>query len=781
MAFDKFLIAPINSGLQTNLKPFLIPDDAYQRLRNAYVFRGRTRKRWGAMPMFSESAVQNEFNKSARLRVNMGVTTDPVTGNLPATSLPNLLNIETGQMFSAGDAIFVVNSALSGPTLSNYTDITGAVVQAAPDTFAITGNGVDNLGVPVYWYPSKPVLGFANFSFDRASNQDSYAFDPYYAYKFVPATGWERSGTGAAPLWHGSELNYFWSSVFRSLTLPGASLLFVSNFYAVNPNGAISVNDDPIWYLDSGTGTWTSFSPAVLDSGEAILTARIIVPFHNRLVLLNTIEIDAAGANNVAYPFRCRFSQIENVISANAFKEPGQTGYGGGDYLDLPSQETIITASFIKDRLIVYCDRSVWELAYTGNEVQPFRWQQLNTELGAESTFSVISFDKNILAIGGTGVHSCNGSNVARIDDKIPDLIFNIRDRATSTNRIFGIRDYFNELAYWSFPEDRSQAGNQYPNRILVYNYINETWAVFDDSITAFGYFEQQLSLTWNSTPETWESYIGTWASGVQDQPRQVIAGNQEGYTFIVRADIARNASALQLTDITIVAATQVVTMTVYNHNFAVGEYLVIENALGLKTVPLNPDEIIDLDNVNQYVLQVLSVTTNTITAIAPYQYLFSGEPSLPALSTVTYAGGGVITRLSQIDILSKQWNPYDKNGSNVYIGKIDFNVDKTDYGKIKVDYLPSSAYISMTQGAQATGAALGTSVLETYPYNTALYPFEQYQTRLWHPVYFQAFGNCIQIRMYLDDAQMRDKNVVWSEFELNALIIHTKPCTRIQ
>lgn len=780
MAFDKFLIAPMNSGLQTNLKPFLIPDDAYQRIRNAYVFRGRTRKRWGAMPMFSDSAVQNQFAKASRLRIAIG-TTNAVTGNFPAAAMPNNLGIEAGQMFSVGDVIFTVNTNVTGAPLSNSLKISANIVQGAPDTFEVIGNGVDYLNTTIYWYPAKPVLGFTNFSFDRASNQDSYAFDQYYAYRFLPATGWERSGTGAAPLWHGSELNYFWSCVFRSLTLPGASLLFVSNFYAVNPNGAVSANDDPIWYLDSSTGTWTSFNPDVLDSGEYILTARIIVPFHNRLVLLNTIEVDAAGTGNVAYPFRCRFSQIENVISTNAFKEPGQTGYGGGDYVDLPSQETIITAEFIKDRLIAYCDRSVWELVYTGNEVQPFRWQQLNTELGAESTFSVISFDKNILAVGGTGVHSCNGSNVQRIDDLIPDLIFNIRDRATSTNRIYGIRDYFNELAYWSFPEDRSQAGNQYPNRILVYNYINQTWAVFDDSITAFGYFEQQISLTWESTPETWESYIGTWASGVQDQPRQVIAGNQEGYTFIVRADVTRNASALQLTDMTINAGTQVVTMNVYNHNFAVGEYLVIENALGLKVVPATPNAIIPLDNVNQYVLQVLSVTTNTITAIAPYAYLFSGEPLLPAMSTVTYAGGGVITRLSQIDILSKQWNPYDKDGSNVYLARIEFNVDKTDYGKIKVDYLPSSAYISMTQGAQATGAALGSSVLETYPYNTSLYPFEQYQTRLWHPVYFQAFGNCVQIRIYLDDAQMRDKNVVWSEFELNAMIIHTKRCTRIQ
>ena len=29
MAYDRFLIAPINTGLQTDLRPFLIPEDAF--------------------------------------------------------------------------------------------------------------------------------------------------------------------------------------------------------------------------------------------------------------------------------------------------------------------------------------------------------------------------------------------------------------------------------------------------------------------------------------------------------------------------------------------------------------------------------------------------------------------------------------------------------------------------------------------------------------------------------------------------------------------------------
>ena len=53
MAFDRFFIGPLQTGLQQNLRPFLIADDAFDLLQNAYVFRGRVRKRFGSRLMGS--------------------------------------------------------------------------------------------------------------------------------------------------------------------------------------------------------------------------------------------------------------------------------------------------------------------------------------------------------------------------------------------------------------------------------------------------------------------------------------------------------------------------------------------------------------------------------------------------------------------------------------------------------------------------------------------------------------------------------------------------------
>ena len=95
---------------------------------------------------------------------------------------------------------------------------------------------------------------------------------------------------------------------------------------------------------------------------------------------------------------------------------------------------------------------------YTGNQVLPFIWQKINTELGAESTFSVVPFDKVILGVGNVGIHACNGANVERIDDKIPDEVFRIHNENEGVQRVYGIRDYDVEMVYWTFPSQEENS-----------------------------------------------------------------------------------------------------------------------------------------------------------------------------------------------------------------------------------------------------------------------------------------------------------------------------------
>jgi hypothetical protein len=744
MPFDRFLIAPFQSGLQTDLRPWIIPDDAFAQLQNVYIFRGRVRKRFGGTYM-------GVGPLSSQLRFQVGTIASP------SSPVPGII-FDIGQQFSAGAQIFTVYQTGTPAAMLNTGAGTGTF-DTSNGNFVISGTGLSGT-TPIYWYPAQPVMGLTNYQVGPINNQPSFAFDTQFAYIWV-AGGWTQSLT--TPTWQGDYLNFFdacnWVAVDAS-----KQYMFVTNFQVTNMNGNISATDDPLYSYNTNAG-WAAFYPyfnpagGAVGTGPYVLTCRLIVVFKNRLVLLNTVETSnpSEGTSvNSWYSGRARFSFFGDPFAANAWYEPNVTdstgGAGhvgaGGSFVDAATDEQIVSAEFIKDRLIVYFERSTWELAYTGNQMNPFAWQKLNTELGSEATFSSVPFDQQILTIGTTGIHECNGSNVARIDNKIPDEVFEIRQPNNGIGQVAGVRDYYVEQVYWTFPT--AQASQTFPDQVLVYNYKTGSWALNDDCITVFGYFEQQSDLTWaSSAPLTWENINATWTSGViQAQFRQVLAGNQQGYVFMIQPDVSRNAGVMNITDISISAG--IVTLTVINHSIPSNEveYILIENVQGTT-------------NLNGNIYAALFIDSNTISITS-------------TTASGTYTGGGTIARVSNTQILSKQWNPYDKQGRNVYIAKVDFLVQTTDGGQITVDYYPSSTELSMIAAGQGTGSIMGTGILETAPYPDV--PLEADQVRVWHPVYLQTDGECIQLFMYLTDTQITNPIIALSDFELDAILLHTSP-----
>ena len=746
MAFDKFMIAPFDQGLRQDLKPFMIPDEAFAQLNNAYVFRGRIKKRFGSTLTGTGSATSSMASLYSRLAINLGTTNGSgvLSGTIPGTKW------KVGQMFSVGTVIFTVTT--TGAATMKRTDASAetATYNTTNGAYAITIAALPNTAV--FFYPAEPVMGFIQYDSGSIYNAPTWAFDTQFAYYYT-GNYWVQSGEA---VWHGSNINYFWACNWTGITREKTNL-FVTNFHVTNLNGSVvGATDDPIWTYDSTAGApqWTTFQPKFLvaGAGNYVATARIIIGFKNRLLLLNTVETDSAGTTNSHYANRCRFCHNGSPFpAATAWLEPNQVGADGAGWIDAPTQEQIVSAGLLKDRLIVYFERSTWELVYTGNQILPFVWQQINSELGSDAPFSCVPFDKVVLTIGNTGIHASNGSNVERIDNPIPDQIFNIRDKNNGTARVNGIRDYFTEMVYWTFPEGSETSTQEYPNKVLVFNYRNKTWAYNDDCITVFGYFEQQTDETWAVSNFPWYTADKTWNSALhQANFRQVLGGNQQGYVFIVDPSEPRNAPVMAITNMSYSAATGEVTVTSLDHTLVVGDYVYIENTLSVPGI--------------WPVFSVLTSDTFTI---------FTNEDPGP------YLGGGTLARVSQIDIQSKQWNPYLEKDYAFHLAKIDFNVDKTAAGEVTIDYAPSYSTLSMLSDSRATKMRLGTGILETH--SLANVPLEALQDQLWHAVFFQTDGDSIQIRITMDITQMMAPEIALADFELNAMILYTrKTSTRL-
>lgn len=813
---DRFMIAPISTGLQTDLKPWLIADDAFEQLNNAYVFRGRVRKRFGSYLM-NQSAPVGVAQLYSRLRINIGNTPGPL--NIPDAT-GSMTQLQEGQMFSVGTDMFTVTYdsltdefviLSTNPSASATVDVSGA-----PNTITFSGETADTA---VYYYPANPVMGLITYEDGEINHEPVFAFDTQYAYQYLD-NAWIRIGTMQ---WTGDNSHFFWGYTYRGISNSNY-YLFVTNFNA----------PDKQTYWD-GTN-WNSFSP-ILNGTFRLLTSRMILPFKDRLICLNVVEnnegasigttdmttgnfsgsvgaitsltgqtflvgttvytistdsagvqpmtvtaistknlptatfdvdngnivitgnnnnanqpvyyLPGSGGTSVAYVNRCRFSQNGSPVSPNGWVD---TFGGKGGYIDAPTKEQIVTSEFLKDRLIVYFERSCWELVYTGNEILPFRWQQINTELGAEATFSTVPFDKVVLGIGNIGVHACNGANVERIDNKIPDEVFRISNDNEGVFRVYGIRDYGPEMVYWTFPSN-TNTGN-FPNRILVFNYKNGAWALNNDTITAFGYYQGQSDVTWGGMEQAWEDLPQTWDSGtLSSSYRQVLAGNQQGFMFIVNYEETRNAPALQITNISVV--TGQVTIVCINHNLRGSEdYVAIENLQGCTITSLT----------GSFIFEIYAVVDEDTLVVEAMTF------------TGTYSGGGTLARVSRIDIYTKQYNFYVDQDRNAYVSKVDFSVDRTTDGQVTVDMMVSSSEESLLKmgGAGGTQSLVGNGILETSPY--LLSSYEKTQDRLWHPIYPQAEGECIQLRIYLSYAQLTNPLIAWSNFELNAMTFFATP-----
>ncbi len=470
-------------------------------------------------------------------------------------------------------------------------------------------------------------MGLASFELPNINNEQLIAFDTRFAYEYG-LTGFERLSTettAGASTWVGSNSQFFWTTNGIG-TFEYQNFLYVTNFDEDDPNF--------MRYFDGST--WTVLRPKVssLVVGPPLVldifldTCRMLVVFKNRMIALNTWESESPDGINYTqrhYAQRARYSTVlDSPVGVDSWRQdiPGK-----GSAIDAPTSESIVTSEFVKDRLIVYFERSTWEIVYTGNQANPFTWQRINTELGAESTFSVIPFDKVAIGVGNVGIHACNGSNVERIDDKIPDEIFDFNNETNEPERVYGIRDYFVEMIYWSFPDgDQDSMDFPFNNKVLVFNYKTGTWAINDDSITCFGYFQEQNEgdpTRWEDLLMEWQENANQWVSGpLQARFRNVIAGNQEGFVFLVDSESSSNCQALQITDIPFITPT---IFTVINHNLTTGDFVLIKNCVGLTTY-------------NDKIWQVTVIDNNTFSVVSGGPFLFA------------YQGGGTITRVSSIN-----------------------------------------------------------------------------------------------------------------------------------
>lgn len=744
-----------DSGLDTYAESFLIPEKAFPKLEDAYAWRGRIRRRKG-------------FELLGRLRRDLttqsiGNISSPGAGDVVVnifTSLgigvtePNA-EIEVGSVTNISIIIAAPISQTLTDTLGTGTltvvgagSITSATLNYVTGDLTMTFSGAVGASAATFtaaYFPSLPVMGLrTRESSILINNEQMIAFDTKYAYQF---SGNQFSELVAGTTWSGLNSDFFWTTNYwQNVT---GDLFWVTNF-----SGTAG---DPIRYFD-GTA-WTNFAPAIDGAGNFLHQSLILTPYKDRLLALNTYEGATLGAS-LSFAQRIRFSQ--NGDPTDTIDGWLEDVVGKGGFIDIPTNEAIVSAEFIKDVLIVKCERSSWKVLHTGNEILPFVVQQINTELGAESTFSLVPFDRGVFAVGNYGITTDDSVNVARIDQKIPDIVFDFNNDNEGVKRVYGIRSYQQQLVYWSFPNSAENA--TFPNKILVFNYVNRTYSIFNDSFTCFGYFQRGSDLTWaNLNYPSWSDWIDSWNSGlIQSQFPDTIGGNQQGYVEVLNRSIFNGVSL----SITAIATGEPVRLTVPNHNLQTGRFVKITGIVGSGSP--NPDTL------NDSIYRVIRISDDLID-LQEYNTVTNSFDNVSLGAGGSYLGNGKLTVLNNINILTKRFSPYYGHGSQVRLGYVDLFLERTEDGEITVNlFVDENSSISINDpNSFSNEGVLGDNIVLTRPENLTLIPFQANQEKIWHRIFFYSITQNFQLQFTMDDAQMSDESINSSDFILHALTLY--------
>jgi len=834
MSLTPILIAgyDTNSGYETDKKPFMLPDQAFPVLENAYVWRnrvvkrdlneklGRLRRVFLAQSLGNSGASPWTFNIFSLSSIN---NSNPVNPEYQ----PNA-ELECGSVvITIGVIVFTDqgDGTLTSPTPGNsgvINYVTGSVTltHTAGAGVATTAN--------FNYFPSLPAMGIWTRDLTTVNDEQTIFFDTVYAYINTGA-GFQEWIPGT--VWSGSDSDFFLATNYRGIEAADR-LFFVTNFVnnASNPmrysngstwtdfvpliggqqqqeslgtvvtpwlafaggltqlpiiEGSVSITVGDVTFTDeqedgtltgyptSNTGTINyntgaitlAFSPALkLDTPVGatynygnfyLFQAKILIPYYGRLLALNTWEGETIGNSQNIYN-RCRFSQIGSPIQNDAWRSDV---FGKGGFIDAPVAEDIISAIFYKNTLIVFFERSTWQLRYVGEYGLPFVWERISSDFGSESTFSTILFDDGVLTVGDKAIVTSSGTNVSRIDEKIPDLVFTFRNANNGIARVHGARNFQKEVVYWCYADSNDQeVGQKFPNKILLANYRNKTFAKMRDSVTCFGTYQAPTGVTWDDLMAMWEDTSIYWEDvDSQSEFPFVVCGNQQGYiSYYQQSSNVEECQSLSITGVDL--TTTPIQLTVINHNLLTEEVIYIQEMHFRDSVtkaPLATD-------LNDEIYQVTVLDTDTISLAKWDGEIYSVDFDFTPVTTAEYIGCGEITLLPKMTIQTKDFNPFQKQGVNLKISYVDLLTDATPDSAVSV-----SLYINSATNVQANVPVGNTKVNTSIP---ATYYPNVLSDYAWHRFFATAAGQYMRVELSYDDSLMNEITTHESKFVLNAM-----------
>lgn len=595
------------------------------------------------------------------------------------------------------------------------------------------------------------------------------------------------SATGTYVITFDQEQTASGDGIVQMLTnsIPGKDGI---RFYDGDPTSTTGLPDEPL-------KGWVNFAPPLtelqvsIDNGPEnlyyLVGALAIFPFKDRLLFFapyiqtSALETPVRLQDTVIWSWNGTPYYTISDDNVPSMVPTGQTANpiayyvdqsGAGGYLPAGVSHPITTVASNEDVLLIGFggDGQKTRFVYTGNDLNPFLFFSINSELPSQSTFSAITMDKGVIDIGQYGICMTDQQSCERIDLSIPDQVFQIASLQNGAERVNAIRDFFKEWIYFAFPINTVIYENQtvckFPINTLLLNYRDNTWGLLYENFTTHGTYRRSIKKSWNTLGyNSWNEWREPWNSG-SNSPLfpSIIAGNPQGYVIVKDDGLAESVSG---TIQAIAAATDNNTqITSINHCVAQGDYLYFSGILGPVIY-------------NTQIAIVIS-TADKDTFVVDLDF-----------DSTEYLGLGNYTRLSQPELQTKQFPFYWEIGRKVRICAQKYLLETTSSQQCTLNIFLSQNNDNPWNdpiNAGITNGLIYSRVLYTCPESTNLgltpaninlqMPYAKVQQQIWHRVNTSLIGDTVQLGITLSDAQMRNLQNATGEISLHGIHLTIEP-----
>jgi hypothetical protein len=184
---EKLVLGPFDMGLTTNREPFVIDNNAFPYLVNAYQWRGRIKRKRGTsflcrLERYFDSTIKSYGNIST-LTLSSGTANLfssfqlQLTGNIvPGSVVIN--NVTVAQSYTDPSSNGILVGSLGGSGTINY----------ATGDITISGGGSNVIRAKFLYYPGLPVMGIEDFIIASSNFPENVSFDTKYAYQIITST-----------------------------------------------------------------------------------------------------------------------------------------------------------------------------------------------------------------------------------------------------------------------------------------------------------------------------------------------------------------------------------------------------------------------------------------------------------------------------------------------------------------------------------------------------------------------------------------------------------------